>query len=193
MPAQRFRTGDIRVMGLVFGTHLIEDIKQNVPHGMVVTIPGDLAIRSKDLWRGIAQRALFQLPSTSPPETTYSGHEKESLESQIRDLFAQLKALKVENQSLRESLQSNSQLNSQKLDSILSALQNKVASFSQSIPSSRVVADEVADGTAPMFIPSEIRPKDVDIRIDVQGESIKSDMTNTADLLHKLKRGAKDS
>ena len=61
--------GDVRVMGLVVPAHLIEDIRVSVARGVTVIIPAGQATRSKDLWRAINQKCLFQLQSQGTPMT----------------------------------------------------------------------------------------------------------------------------
>jgi hypothetical protein len=180
------RLGDIRVIGLVAGTHVLEDISRDVPYGVTVTIPGELAVRSKDLWRAISQKCVFQLPSVSSPQQISINSGKEYLEAQVKELSLQVQTLANENRSLRESLQSSSQTYSQKLDTILSALQNKAVFVDRGAIS--VSLDEVADGTAPVFIPSKIRPEDVSVRIDVQGEVIKSDVSSVVEQVRRVRK-----
>jgi hypothetical protein len=159
----------------------------DVPCGVTVTIPGELAVRSKDLWRAVSQKCVFQLPSMSPPQQSSSTFlDKGQLEAQVKELYTQVKTLADENRSLRESLQANSQIYSKKLDSILSTLQNKAIFVNRE--ADLVSSNEVADGTAPMFIPSEIRPKDVSVRIDVQGEVVKSDVASVAEQVRKVRK-----
>lgn len=78
---------------------------------------------------------------------------------------------------------------STKLDSILAALQNSPAA-THMVPGRTVASaprQEVADGSAPTFLPSEIKPKDVTIRIDIQGEESLSDVSGIGDKLRKLR------
>lgn len=180
------RLGDIRVIGLVAGTHVLEDISRDVPYGVTVTIPGELAVRSKDLWRAISQKCVFQLPSASPPQQFSTSSGRGHLEAQVKELSLQVQTLANENRSLRESLQSSSQTYSQKLDTILSALQNKAIFVDRGVIP--VSLDEVADSTAPVFIPSKIRPEDVSVRIDVQGEIVKSDVASVAEQVRKVRK-----
>ncbi len=185
--------GDIRVLGMVAGTHVIEDLGRDVPYGMTIVISAEEAIRSKDLWRALSQRCLFQLQSALP--TTPIGvvgqlpnPDRLQLEARIRELEAQIRGLEVENQALKRNMQGPSALDSQKLDSILAAIQNGVV-FSSVGAKPTQVKNEVADGTAPTFLPSEIKPKDMESRIEVQPESIPSDVASSAERLRKLRQG----
>jgi len=190
------RQGDIRVIGLVVGTHVIEDIGRDVPHGVQVIIPGHLAVQSKDLWRAINQKCLFQLPTAAPPPqfvptSDNNSYEVEQLEAQVRGLSTRLKALEAENKVLREK-QDDSQT-AQKLDEILSALQNQTqimvpvgqAAFAQD-------DSEKVDGEAPMFLPDKIHPEDVEARIDIKAESVPSEAAEAASQLRKLKKSGKN-
>jgi hypothetical protein len=195
--------GDIRVIGLVSPAHLIEDIGRDVPHGVEVVIPVDLAMRSKDLWRGISQHFLAQLPTIAPtqirqlsapdPERPRLESRIRELEALVRGLEAQLSAVEATNLTLKAELQRGTR-DSTKLDTILAALQ----SHSQAPPPQATAwgspglraapRQEVADGTAPQFLPSEIKPKDVTARIDIQGEESLSDVSGIGDRLRKLRQ-----
>lgn len=199
------RSGDIRVIGLVAGTHVIEDLGRDVPHGQVATIPGELAVMSKDLWRGISSKCLMQLPSAGPPPQLIGSSveewnsEKAVLEAKVRNLSENIRSLEIENERLLANntrleveLQAAQAREAGKLDSILSALQNgiAIAGPARSVPQKR---DDVVDGSAPTFLPSEIRPRDVDARIDIQAEqsdAAASSVTSAAERLRQIKRGS---
>jgi len=194
--------GDIRVIGLVSPAHLIEDIGRDVPHGVEVVIPVELALRSKDLWRGINQHFLAQLPTiatTVPKQPSIPDPERprlearvRELEASVRELEAQLRASQAECLSLRSELErvNQAQDHSVKLDSILAALQSGVPLAVDSVRGRQVAAaprQEVADGAVPTFLPSEIKPRDVTVRIDIQGEESLSDVSGIGDRLRKLR------
>lgn len=194
------RSGDIRVIGLVAGTHVIEDLAWDVPHGQTVTIPGDMAIRSKDLWRAISSKCLFQLPSASPPPTPFpaqvSDSDRSYLESQVGSLRERVKTLEAENERLQAALQTSQDRENDKLDSILAAIKTSGVSAGPMFArhgSEAVKRDDGVDGSAPTFLPSEIKPTDVvDARIDVQGERSEesaSTVSSSADRLRQIKRG----
>jgi len=192
------RVGDIRVIGLVAGTQIIEDIGMDVPHGVTVIIPGDLAIRSKDLWRALSQKCLFQLPSAGPPLPQLSAppvvnFDSLRAEARILDLEKQVHQLEGDNRVLRELLNDVQARESQKLDSILSALQGGfqgggISQIPVNFPQPRI-KEEVADGSAPTFIPSSIRSKDMDARIDVPTDSQTSDISDTLEKLRRARQG----
>ena len=188
--------GDVRVVGLVSGTHLIEDIGRDVPYGVMVTIPGELALRSKDLWRGVESKCLHRVSavlSNAPDQ------EKVRLRQYITELESSLAQLKQENDALRAQLEKATAAPAApsydaKLDSILAAIQNvNVTVVAPSVPVGTTVptkqSQNVIDGSAPTFLPSEIKPKDVDARIDVQGEkSEASGVSSASERLRKLRQ-----
>jgi len=183
------RAGDIRVIGLVAGTHVIEDIGRDVPHGVQVVIPGHLAVQSKDLYRAISQKCLLQLPTAAPPPQYIGpgvGQETEHLELQIRELSERLKVLEAENKVLREKKDESQ--TAQKLDEIIQALQNQTTIMVPVGKDASVPEEEKVDGSAPMFLPDKIRPEDADVRIDVSGKAAPSDAMNAANKLRQLRK-----
>jgi hypothetical protein len=170
--------GDIRVIGLVPPTHVLEDIRMDVPHGVTVIIPGDKAIQSKDLWRAINQKLVFQLPSAAAPPPT-GPHTSTEDEAHIRQLEA-------ENLALRETLKTV-QNQQQKLDAILAALQGGGGVIIRA--PGKAVAPDVADGTAPQFIPSEIKPREAETHIEEQREESTAAVSSAAERLRQIRRG----
>lgn len=199
--------GDVRVVGLVAGNHLIEDISRDVPYGVVVVIPADLALISKDLWRSLNQKFLYQLPTipTTQQADPMQDQEKHRLERYARELESHVSRLESENRMLKEQLKSVESQASKiealqglksdptlgsKLDSILLMLQAGVPAqggIRGNNPSQR--GSEI-DGSAPTFLPSEIRQKDLEARIDIQPESNSSNVSEAAERLRKLRKGA---
>lgn len=57
--------GEYVVVGMVTGTHIIEDINTPVPYQVAVSISLDKGHRSRDLWIGIDQKRLFLLKGVS--------------------------------------------------------------------------------------------------------------------------------
>ena len=172
-------TGDTTVFGLVMGTYVIEDIQMDVPHGIAVTIPADKALRSKDLWRGISQRKIFRLGSPSasfnvaPPSVE------------------QMEALRSENQLLRDFLTQQAveyrqALASQevKMERILTLL----AQGSNRGLSQEAKHTEAVGGEAPMFIPSKIRPDDVELHMVAQEETSESNLADASEALRRLRQ-----
>ena len=169
----------------------------DVPHGREVIIPADKAARSKDLWRAISQKCIFKMPNIPPPARGPLGHVGDSLlQERLVFLEQRCKQLEDENTTLRESLRS-ALAQGDRLDTILSAI--------QSMPAPQVVhvnghgsapaapREEIADGTAPQFIPSEIAPKDAETRIDTKRETGDSSNVNVAaERLRKMRQGRSD-
>lgn len=190
--------GDITVFGTVAGTHFIEDICMDVPHGQTVVIPAEKAARSKDLWRGISSKCLFQLHTGAGPATATPTPPRtvpdDVLQQRLQHYEQRCRQLEEENAQLKERLAEATGYN-QKLDAVLAAIQG--------IPSSTVVVQQVAsgtatpsprtdlaDGSAPTFIPSEIKPKEATARIEVKQETAESDVAGAAGRLRKLRQNA---
>lgn len=195
-------TGDVTVLGMVADTHLIEDLGIWVQKGVAVTIPGHLTLVSKDLHRAISQRhlALIHNPSTLPALRASAGlakEEREKLESEIHTLTAQVSALQDRNAYLEATVtglqaELRAQKDSaQKLDAILQAIQERplVTQVIQTSAGAKVAAPEVVSGEAPMFIPSQIRPDNVEERVAVQEEQSESSVTSAADKLKQMRKG----
>lgn len=183
--------GDVRVVGLVSGNHLIEDIARDVAYGEVTVIPGELALMSKDLWRSISQKFLYQLPTipTTQQAMPLADTEKARLERYATELESLVSRLESENKALKEQLQRGEQDTASKLDSILSAIQSGVhVSSPQRGNDSAHKRDDFVDGSAPTFMPSEIVPKDASVHIDIQGESVSSGVSGAAERLRKLRK-----
>jgi len=185
------RRGDVKVIGMVSPSHKIEDIRREVPHGVTVTIPGELAVQSKDLWRGISQHHLFQLPSAAPPaptSTQQAASNTSQLETQVQELSSRVRALEAENKELRDKDDTQT---ARKLDEILAALQERpvvVMPGQVATAAAPVTEEETVDGSAPMYLPDQIHPEDANVRIDVKGESATSDAVSAANALRKLRK-----
>jgi hypothetical protein len=191
--------GDVRVIGMVAGNHVIEDIGRDVAFRTLVVIPEDQALISKDLWRAISQGFLCQVPSAPYPSGT-AGAPQDPDKARLEKYTAQLEALaarlQTENEALKRQLDGSAHAHSAKLDEILKAIQSGVAAAPAvgvappvaGAPAAKPV-EEVVDGSAPTFLPAEIRSKDLDARINIQGEESTSDaVTEAADLLRQLRK-----
>ena len=184
--------GDVTVVGIDAATVPLTDIGMDVPHGHAITIPADLATMSKDLWRAIGQKRLFQLHS-GPTATRPQVHPGTNVEpSQDR-----LRTLEAENQQLREQvahLEAGQADGNLKLDRILSLLQSTggVAprpNARESTPARP--AYEVVDEAVPLFVP-DFKPKDAGESrlVEVQAESTDgSGLGSAAEALRKMRRG----
>lgn len=65
-------SGNVVVFGISPDTVMLEDIQMDVPHSTSVTIPEDLALKSKDLWRALSQRKIFRLTSDLNPHKVFT-------------------------------------------------------------------------------------------------------------------------
>jgi hypothetical protein len=189
--------GDVRVFGLVAGTHVLEDIGMDVPHGREVTIPAEKAARSKDLYRAVNQKRIFLLPA--PPVSQHVApvtHIRDDvLQERNQFLEARNKQLEEENAQLREALR-KAMSQEERLDFIYKALQQGLPVLTTSAASAEVrtfPAMEIADGTVPQFIPAEIAPKDVQAHIAAtRAEGDASGLSEAAARLKKMRQGAAD-
>jgi len=192
--------GDVRVIGMVAGNHVIEDIGRDVAFRTLVIIPEEQALMSKDLWRAISQGFLCQVPSAPYPSAASAPDpEKVRLEKYAAQLEALAVRLQNENEALKHQLEGSAHAHSDKLDQILKAIQSGVAvappaAVASAAPSAVAAASapvvvETVDGTAPTFLPGQIRDKDLDARISIQGEESTSDaVTEAADLLRQIRK-----
>jgi len=181
---------DVRVICLNMHTVLIEDISVDVPHGVTVDIPASKAQKSKDLWRLLSQKQLFRLnagpfadfpPAQAPPP---SSAETERLREENRLLVEQ-------NQLLRSAIDHQGG----KLDAILSLLENPrlVAVTPTGVPVTAngqpARATEVVDEGVPTYIPSEIKPKNVESHVEVKSETSEGPgIAGAGEALRKLRQ-----
>lgn len=190
--------GDVTVVGLDTSTVVLLDIGMDVPHRVVVTVPADRATVSKDLWRAISQRRLFQLhagPATqapvrpvAPPVASDAWQSKcrvlEAENAQLRSRVAELEAHVCPVVPTSDS--------TGKLDEILALLHSgKAVVTAGQAPAARAEQRGVVEVDVPAFIPTEIKPKDIEGRMaEVQSET--SEATNlgsAASALRKFRRG----
>lgn len=172
---------DVVVYGLTVPTCLLEDIQMDVPQGHTVIVPEMKALQSRDLWRAISQRRVFQL--AGPPAGTIAP---------VRAPDGRLTALEAENEMLRQRLANQGAEFQGKLDSILSLLQSgalvqqvqHIHHGPGSAPRSEAVSGEV-----PTFIPSKIAPDNADARIDVKKDETENKaLTGAAKTLRELRK-----
>lgn len=189
--------GDVRVVGMMAGTHVIEDIGMDVPHGATITIPAAKAHVSKDLWRAISQRCLFHLapgPMTQGPASPTLA-DVEALREQVRVLTEANLRLQAKLAARETELAARDTENpSQKLDAILALLQSGTAPSSIAVAGvarAPARAPESVVGDAPMFIPSTIKPEGVDVQIDTPAEeSAGAGVSEAASALRRFRKGA---
>lgn len=190
----RKSNGDVRVIGMVAGNHVIEDLGRDVTYRTIVIIPEDQALMSKDLWRSISQGFLCQVPSAPYPNPTVSASvpdpDKPRLEKYAAELEAHVVRLVNQNETLKRQLEGSMHVHSEKLDEILKAIRSGVAPeapYQAVTPTVRAL--ETVDGTAPTFLPSEIKLRDIDAHITIQGEeSTSGAVSEAADRLRQLRK-----
>lgn len=201
--------GEVVVAGLVTGTHLIEDIGVAVPHQVAVRIPADVALRSKDLWRGIQQNRLFRLNAGSglsaareiqpapPPPPAAPGPDMVALQQENQ-------RLKTENQRLAADLEKERQRNDtlqNLLGGLTSGLQGVQTAIGKLESAPRVIvagspgavtaaSPEVVGGDVPTFVPDKILPENVEAQIRAEKETTeRSNVASAASRLREMKRG----
>jgi hypothetical protein len=207
---------DVIVTNVRMGTYVISDIGIDVPHGVVVHIPSEKALRSKDLWRGISQRTLFQFhpsaihkgalmpvqppePLPPPPEpTVYQAPEtlvhaltehNKALTLAVERRDEVLFALVTEQQ--RQLAEQGKQL----AEAVRLLRERPVSTTAPSNVAGAVPGlPDVVNGDAPVFIPSAIKPKDVESHVNVQTEASEgSSVSGAASALRRLRQGGGDS
>lgn len=195
--------GDVTVVGLDPSTTVLYDIGMDVPARKVVTIPAEKAASSKDLWRAINQRRLFQLhagPVNSTPvrpaPLPSTGYQ--ALQDKCRNLETENARLREAVSALQERLNNQPQpvgvVMDARLDQILDLLRSGVVTASPSdAPArpTRKAAPQVVEVEAPTFIPNEIKPKNVEGRItEVRSEtSDNTALDSAASALRKFRAG----
>lgn len=196
--------GDVTVVGLDVSTTVLYDIGMDVPHRQVVTIPANKATMSKDLWRAISQRRVFQLHAGSVSQGPVRPTVAPSPPAEVwQDKCRQLEA---ENAQLREAVARMEQdrqpapvvvqaAPDERLDQILNLLKAGVpvaaAAPGQSVRTVAPAQPTVVDVDVPAFIPTEIKPKGIEGRIaEVQAEtSDRANLGSAADALRKMRQG----
>lgn len=184
-------SGDIRVMGLVGGTHIIEDLGIDVPHGATVMIPAAKAHVSKDLWRAISQRCVFQL--SSAPQVGSGPTPRSPDHAEIEGLRSQVRQLTEENARLVAALAAKEGESQAKLDAILGLLRAGVSvnGIQEHVrPRSSPPVSDVVSGDVPVFIPSQIKPEGAEVQIStVAEESSGAGVGGAKTALRKLRGG----
>lgn len=200
--------GDVTVVGMDVQTVVLGDIGMDVPSRAVVTVPADKATLSKDLWRAISQKRLFQLhsgpvspnpvrPRVSPSLVTASTGNSDVWQERCR-------VLERENAQLREKLAQlqrttpvqKADVPADKLDEILTLLRSGVPVSGSPMapmvgrPSASVPA--VVDVETPAFIPSEIRPKNIEGKVqEIQTATAENqNIGSAASALRKFRKGS---
>ena len=191
--------GDVKVIGLTMGTYVIEDIMMDVPMGVTVTIPGARAYASKDLWRGISQKRLFQLhPGSSVPAVVQRPPDNVEVDA----LRGQIRSLVEDNLRLREALATKvpapapqpppppPKLDESKLDDILALLRSGLAGTAVS-GRAEASSNGAVSGDVPNFIPSQIKPENVEVKISTTPEERSGEgVQGAAEALRKFRKGS---
>lgn len=179
-------TGDVTVLGLKPDTCILADIGMDVPHGRVVVVPADRALRSRDLNLSINQGFLFRLNTGLPGVLTAN-----PLLPEVQALRERVQQLEGENHTLREKLSLIDVGSTQqaKLDAILALLQAAPMARGPILAASPgVVLPGVVEEAPPPFIPSKIRSDD--LQPHIQTETIEGDasVSNAAARLREMRR-----
>lgn len=193
--------GGMTVVGMVTGTHIIEDLRITVPYRVAVTIAAEDVLRSRDLQIALQQKKIFPLqnnlgglkvrghpqPRAVPPPVTPTTIVAEA------DPRA-LDALTASQDDLRRAIASSEEHNA-KLEAALEASQSEKAEIKGALETTTqqfsevmeaikglqagggVVSaagtsgSEVVGGDVPTYIPDVIKPKNADARISVKEEA----------------------
>lgn len=187
----------IKVLGLVTGEHHLDDLNITIPHNVVVEIPIEQALVSKDLWRAISQRLIFKLHGPAErviaPQTARPAPPPPAPVPAVDD--ERIRSMERENANLRQQLASQND----KLDAILTALQQRPVVVQQIVsgpPTGTVkqaaVMSDVVDDAPPMFIPSTIKPEITDSKIEIEkSESEGSALSTVGQRLKALREQKK--
>jgi hypothetical protein len=184
--------GDVTVVGMTMGDHVLEDIGTSVPQGMIVTIPAEQALRSRDLWRAISQKQIFRLntgPQASvvqPMQPTDNSEalleQNRLLQKELADSRAQTASVLAQNAAVLEQLRAQGDL-----------LKNLTVAVSQGIRGAPQAVSASSEGAplsddAPTYIPSTIKPQDAEVRIESNLEETKGDISDKRSKLRQLRR-----
>ncbi len=185
--------GDITVLGLHPTVCILADIGMDVSHGSTVVIPAEKAARSRDLWRCISQKYLFQIKAgVSIPNTLPN-----PLQAENTELRERVRYLEEENRILREARKATESNQHGKLDAILALLQRSPermpldiregAPSPVSAPAKTEV--EVVEIEPPPFIPSKIRSEEpLEGRVRTERENSEGTVTEATNRLRELRQ-----
>ena len=182
---------DVCVFGVVQGGHYIEDIRVHVPQNVVITIPSELALKSHDLWKAIAQKVVFRAHVGPHPGPMQVPPVVENVPSE--DLASQNQALKASLEQQRElTLALRDQMAEQ--TAALAALTKVIAQGGLVQPTNtsagvQTAVPQVEAVVAPTFIPAVIRPEGAETRINTNtGESEDSGLAESRSRLRKFRQ-----
>ncbi len=192
---------DVRVIGVKTGTILIADIAVDVPHGVVVSIPAEKAHVSKDLYRYISQKLLFQVhpgPVNGPlpralPDMAPVVAPTKAPQAREAALDAQVQLLRTALEEREQMFMAALAAQQDKLDKLVTAIAERpvtIYNTTHTTPAPKQVV-EGPSGDAPMFIPSTIKSKDMEdtSHVSVQSDSQEnSSVSGAAAALKKLRQ-----
>lgn len=171
--------GDVTVFGITMGQYVIEDIRVIVPQHEVVVIPADKAFQSRDLWRAINQRKVFQLHAgtkTWPNGQVPPAVETAALADQNKMLEQALADQKAQNAAVLEAMAEQSRVIQQLMQTVTNL---RVA------PGASAPQTENPSADAPMYVPSTVKPDVIEQRIKTQQSS--SDASGVDNARSKLR------
>jgi len=178
--------GDVTVLGLKPDTCILADIGMDVPHGRVIVVPADRAMRSRDLNLAINQGFLFRLNNGLPNTLTAN-----PLLPEVQALRERVQQLENENHTLRGklSLVEESVPQQAKLDAILTLLQTAPAVRGPVLAASPAIAlPGVVEEAPPPFIPSKIRSDGLQPHIQTEKTEGDADVSSAAARLREMRR-----
>ena len=166
---------DVKVMNVKTGTVLIEDICVDVPQGVVVSIPAEKALRSKDLWRKISQKLIFRFhggPIHAPSPISPQVPPEQVVASPVTHNPALVLALEEQNRLLREDVAARDEMfaaallaQQTRFDELLTLVRGLSLTSGTDVRTERF---EIGLRDAPLFIPTTIKPTDVQEHVNVQ-------------------------
>lgn len=149
----------ITVIGLVSGSHIIEDIRVTVPYQVAVQISAEMAHRSRDLGQDIQNKKVLQIRGALPagavfrgggavprPAAPFSGRKMplatETNVSELRDLKAQIARLHQELAASQEKEEA-SKAREEKLQTLNFGLQTTLATMSGQLQAIQSVLEDL--------------------------------------------------
>lgn len=187
--------GDVTVFGLTMGHHLIEDIGVIVPHMEVVAIPANDAYASKDLWRAINMRKVFQLhagtkswPGTTSPSVTIP---IPIMADQTKLLEQALEEQRAQNAAILQAMSEQGALVKQLSETVANLRGVQVAAPAATTSGDGTPVGALPSGDAPLFVPSKVKPKVTEQRI--HGKESSSDGASVTEARAQLRSLRKKS
>ena len=206
----------ITVIGMVSGTHIIEDIRVTVPFRVAVQISAEQANWSRDLKKDLQEKRIVQIQGALPAGAVFRGHgavpraaapingkrrqtftevntvELQGYKDEIVQLKQELEASKekaAQLQSLNLGLQTTLTTMSTQLQSIQTLLQELKKQGIQvtAVPGTPGVSVSV-DEDVPLFIPESFKKEGAKINISVEEKAQETNLSSSRDALKKLRQ-----